>query len=187
MRKLQPKGPYRVLGWSFGGIVVQEVAAQLEAQGEALEMSILLDSALSGDEFPDLGHIDDTDLLIDQAEALGIAVEGLGEESLKEAILLAAKGDGFFPVAAEISDLDMMLQMVRHAPTLMAKWARCRQLTAPITFVRASDNARSDLQERLTEVTSGCVQIYDVPAIHTKMCDQSHSPIIAALLERILN
>ncbi|WP_163864655.1 non-ribosomal peptide synthetase [Myxococcus eversor] len=45
MRQLQPQGPYRIAGWSFGGIVVCEMARQLEARGEQVALLGLIDGA----------------------------------------------------------------------------------------------------------------------------------------------
>ncbi|MDC0708172.1 amino acid adenylation domain-containing protein [Stigmatella sp. ncwal1] len=45
MRKFQPHGPYRIAGWSFGGIVVCEMARQLEATGEKVALLALIDGA----------------------------------------------------------------------------------------------------------------------------------------------
>ncbi|MFO1460844.1 MAG: amino acid adenylation domain-containing protein [Verrucomicrobiota bacterium] len=43
MRALQPRGPYRLAGYSFGGLVALEMAQQLRAAGETVEMLFLLD------------------------------------------------------------------------------------------------------------------------------------------------
>ncbi|MFB9923885.1 amino acid adenylation domain-containing protein [Amycolatopsis halotolerans] len=44
IRSVQPHGPYYLLGWSFGGNLAQEVAAQLEAEGEEIGLLTLLDA-----------------------------------------------------------------------------------------------------------------------------------------------
>jgi thioesterase domain-containing protein len=44
IRKLQPRGPYRLLGYSFGGTVVLEMAHQLRAMGEEVEMLGMIDA-----------------------------------------------------------------------------------------------------------------------------------------------
>lgn len=44
IRSIQPTGPYRLLGWSFGGLVAHALTAKLEAQGEDVEFLCLLDS-----------------------------------------------------------------------------------------------------------------------------------------------
>ncbi len=43
IRRYQPVGPYRLAGFSFGGMLVQEMAAQLESLGEEVEFVFLLD------------------------------------------------------------------------------------------------------------------------------------------------
>jgi thioesterase domain-containing protein len=44
MRQVQPKGPYYLLGYSFGGSVALEMAHQLTAQGETIGLLGMLDS-----------------------------------------------------------------------------------------------------------------------------------------------
>ena len=44
IRKIQPKGPYFFLGYSFGGTTAFEIAHQLRVQGERVEMLGMLDS-----------------------------------------------------------------------------------------------------------------------------------------------
>jgi thioesterase domain-containing protein len=44
MRRVQPKGPYHLLGYSFGGVMVLEMAHQLLAAGETIGMLGMLDS-----------------------------------------------------------------------------------------------------------------------------------------------
>jgi amino acid adenylation domain-containing protein len=44
IRRIQPKGPYYLLGWSFGGKVVHSMAVQLEQQGERVALLAVLDT-----------------------------------------------------------------------------------------------------------------------------------------------
>ncbi|MCF4166898.1 amino acid adenylation domain-containing protein [Zavarzinia compransoris] len=44
IRAIQPHGPYHMLGWSFGGLVAQEIAHLLEAEGESVAFLCMLDS-----------------------------------------------------------------------------------------------------------------------------------------------
>ncbi len=44
LRRIQSHGPYRLLGWSLGGLVVHSMAAQLQAQGETVEFMGLMDA-----------------------------------------------------------------------------------------------------------------------------------------------
>jgi thioesterase domain-containing protein/2-polyprenyl-3-methyl-5-hydroxy-6-metoxy-1,4-benzoquinol methylase len=53
IRFVQPVGPYRILGWSFGGILAYEIAAQLVAASEDVAFVGLIDTAyLPGLEIP---------------------------------------------------------------------------------------------------------------------------------------
>ncbi len=52
LRAVQPQGPYRLGGWSMGGVVAFEMARQLAERGEAVEQLALLDvpaTALGGE------------------------------------------------------------------------------------------------------------------------------------------
>jgi enterobactin synthetase component F len=44
IRKVQPRGPYMLVGWSLGGLVAHEIAAQLCRSGEKVRLLGMLDS-----------------------------------------------------------------------------------------------------------------------------------------------
>lgn len=48
MRQVQKTGPYAILGYSFGGNLAVEVAAELESQGQKLELVCVIDSYAPG-------------------------------------------------------------------------------------------------------------------------------------------
>jgi thioesterase domain-containing protein len=56
IRTVQPSGPYRLLGWSLGGIIAHEVAVRLQAAGE--EASLILMDAYPILRMPDAGSVD---------------------------------------------------------------------------------------------------------------------------------
>ncbi|HEX8243800.1 MAG TPA: amino acid adenylation domain-containing protein, partial [Longimicrobium sp.] len=45
VRQMRPRGPYRLGGWSFGGVVAWEMAQQLAAAGAEVDMLALFDTA----------------------------------------------------------------------------------------------------------------------------------------------
>ena len=47
LRTVYPAGPYKLLGWSFGGVVAHELAIELNRRGCVVERLVLLDDALS--------------------------------------------------------------------------------------------------------------------------------------------
>jgi thioesterase domain-containing protein/acyl carrier protein len=44
IRRVQPRGPYRIGGECIGGVVAYEIAQQLRSRGEAIELLLLLDT-----------------------------------------------------------------------------------------------------------------------------------------------
>lgn len=48
IRALRPSGPYRLLGWSFGGTLAHEIAGQLEREGGIVDFLGLIDSVPNG-------------------------------------------------------------------------------------------------------------------------------------------
>ncbi|MEV2245996.1 amino acid adenylation domain-containing protein [Streptomyces sp. NPDC049970] len=48
VRAVRPHGPYRLLGWSFGGLVAHSLATRLQAEGEEVELLAMLDTAMVG-------------------------------------------------------------------------------------------------------------------------------------------
>ncbi|KAF9948776.1 hypothetical protein BGZ72_009363, partial [Mortierella alpina] len=44
IRKIQPQGPYHILGWSFGGTVAHNMAVVLQSQGESVPLLAIMDS-----------------------------------------------------------------------------------------------------------------------------------------------
>nr|PZN18952.1 MAG: hypothetical protein DIU75_15855 [Mycolicibacterium hassiacum] len=48
IQRTAPTGPYRLLGWSFGGVVAHELAVELRRRGCEVEVLILLDAQPTG-------------------------------------------------------------------------------------------------------------------------------------------
>ncbi|HEY9132927.1 MAG TPA: amino acid adenylation domain-containing protein [Dyella sp.] len=72
MRRIQPEGPYRLLGRSLGGVIAHTIAAQLSEQGERVELLAMIDSYLF---VQDSVH-DPADEVRAAMDFLGIATEG---------------------------------------------------------------------------------------------------------------
>ena len=81
LHKIQPRGPYHLLGWSFGGHVAHRLARRLQEKGEAVSLLAMLDSFPPGreDQPPEQGQ-DEASLLRSLAEAMGLVPEGKPDE-----------------------------------------------------------------------------------------------------------
>ena len=76
IRRVQPYGPYHLLGWSYGGLVAHAIASRLRAEGEPVGVLALLDAYP-----PEPGHADHTlsprEVFFDRLAAiLGVEHEG---------------------------------------------------------------------------------------------------------------
>ncbi|WP_339492983.1 condensation domain-containing protein, partial [Pseudomonas sp. EA_15y_Pfl2_R67] len=49
IRQVQPQGPYRIAGWSAGGLIAYEMARQLQADGEVVEFLGIIDASARPD------------------------------------------------------------------------------------------------------------------------------------------
>jgi len=136
---------------------------------------------------PDVEQGDETELLSNIVEEeLGLSSKGMSHMALKEVLLLEVKRTGLMPQAAEITDLNGIIAGMHQASALMAEWPGCSQLSAPITFVRASDNERTDLSERLSELTQGKVKIVSLSSTHFRMGNHENSRELALLVKDAL-
>ena len=70
MRRVQPRGPYHLLGWSFGGLIAHAIAGQLRADHEEVAFLALLDS------YPFVVDVDTTE--VDESRQVELALEFLG-------------------------------------------------------------------------------------------------------------
>uniref|UniRef100_UPI0012ECB9B3 thioesterase domain-containing protein n=1 Tax=Paraburkholderia ferrariae TaxID=386056 RepID=UPI0012ECB9B3 len=74
IRRVQPEGPYHLLGWSLGGVLAVEVAHCLERDAEAVHFVGLVDSAAPHEIVDAAGRI---------ANARAIAPRRIGDEELE--------------------------------------------------------------------------------------------------------
>ena len=115
LRAEQPEGPYRLGGWSMGGLIALEMARRLQATDE-VESLILIDSSLYGSDEP----ISPLVLMATIARALGVDIsagaDALDPETLDEEALLRRLADlcrqqGILP---DTGDSDAAVHMLRR-------------------------------------------------------------------------
>lgn len=72
LRAIQPHGPYRLAGWSFGGFLAYEMAQLLRRAGERVELVAMMDPILP---LPDPPGLSETQLLARRFERFGEFLE----------------------------------------------------------------------------------------------------------------
>ncbi|NJQ04799.1 amino acid adenylation domain-containing protein [Streptomyces lonarensis] len=129
LRAVQPHGPYRLLGWSFGGNVAQEVAARLEQAGEEVALLALLDAF----PLPPLDDLDSADRdTVFRALLLNVGVESAvleGDAPLDATTVRDAFRESGSPLGAlEPATIDHMVDnfagqsqlMRQHTPSVFS-------------------------------------------------------------------
>jgi enterobactin synthetase component F len=80
IRRVQPAGPYKLLGWSMGGLLAHEVTRRLEADGEEIEYLAVLDAYpyLQGNK----RATDETQLVKSALSFMGLSANSLPADAL---------------------------------------------------------------------------------------------------------
>ncbi|MFP1890397.1 amino acid adenylation domain-containing protein [Lonsdalea quercina] len=76
IRAAQPEGPYRLIGWSFGGTMVYEIAAQLLGQDQQVEFMGMLDTRLPDSPEGFTVPLDELLAMTDEEEMMAFLVRG---------------------------------------------------------------------------------------------------------------
>ncbi|TWH16746.1 amino acid adenylation domain-containing protein [Rhodococcus rhodochrous J45] len=177
IRRVQPHGPYHLLGWSLGGVVAHAVAVELRRAGEIVDTLALLDSHLVVGASPAVGT---RDMLRD----LGLPVDD-GEPSFEHAaaVLDEAFGGGTGLTAAHLERLhagstDTARAARRHEPDTFdgdALFFTAARSETPVPAVAAWHN-----------VIAGEIHQYRLDCDHHEMVSaRAVETIIAVLSARL--
>jgi thioesterase domain-containing protein len=184
IRAVQPAGPYRLAGWSFGGLVAFELTCQLVAAGEEVAQLALLDSRtphLLGQ--PAAPH----EAVMAFAGAMGrqfgvapafrLALPAGEVAEQLEALLAQGQADGML-------DADVTLeQLQRRFGVIMAHQRAAAQYeppvyTGPLTVLYADaaqdGYARSDPSLGWATMLDRAVAVVAVPGDHYTMLQPPH-------------
>jgi amino acid adenylation domain-containing protein len=163
LRRVQPSGPYRLLGWSFGGVVAQAMATQLQRDGEQVAILVLLDA------YPVAGR-GPVEFTPGQALAAVLASLGVepGADELSSAEAMARLVEAKSPVAGLGEDALVAMARVFAANTQMMCRFVPEVFTGDLIHVRATmgktvDSPRADDWESYVD---GRVRRYEVEATH---------------------
>ena len=195
VRAVRPAGPYRLGGWSVGGVIAFEMARQLHAAGEEVELLALLDS------YPPLGgeyraEPGDTELLLFLARDLGypraelaalgerLAGHAPAERPERLAAALAERVPEAAPGAAELRERAEAYRRTLHAAAgyRPAAWA------GRATLVLAAEGPGGPGDPRLgwSALTPLPPEVRTAPGDHHGMLAGANARALAALLDPLL-
>ncbi|MER5885313.1 amino acid adenylation domain-containing protein [Streptomyces sp. NPDC001941] len=170
VREVQPAGPYRLLGWSTGGIIAHAMAAHLEEAGQQVELLAVLD-AYPAEGFRELPVPDDAEAL----ESL-LTMGGYGPDTLDGAALTlpgvidVLRREGSPLASLETSTFDALREIYLHVNHLVRAYDH-RVLDADVLFFRATVDTIDDAltPDTWTPYVRGRIDNTDVACSHKDM------------------
>jgi thioesterase domain-containing protein len=143
IRQIQAQGPYRLAGWSMGGLLALELTRQLEAQGQTIEWLGLFDSTF---------HAEDETLAWDALQA--IVQQELSSDSRQR---LTAQ------CLTELRTATAELSRVEQLRFALLQWASANglSLNAPMAYVEQTLNVMADARR--------WVNGYSVPVVQATL------------------
>jgi thioesterase domain-containing protein len=146
VREVQSAGPYRLAGWSMGGVVAYEMARQLAAAGERVELLALLDtlSPVVWAAEPALSEVDlAAAFAFDVARLSGVAVpdvdlSGFDLEGALALILKLGREAGVLAPGVEPAELRRLFDRFRANRRALATYQPL-PYAGPATLFRAAE------------------------------------------------
>jgi thioesterase domain-containing protein/acyl carrier protein len=196
LRAVQPNGPYRLAGYSLGGNIVYEIAQQLRAAGEAVELLALLDA--DGPDYPILQpFLVRTSKHLQHATSLGVrgmvrylsARAGNLTRKLRRAEVQAPD---LFTKEAESEALPAhVVEATERALTpVLRAWERYRPVpyNGDVLLVRATQRQTmigvmdDDPMLGWTPMLHGAVTQVEIDCDHFSLLRPARAPALAAIL-----
>jgi amino acid adenylation domain-containing protein len=181
VRAFQPHGPYYLLGASFGGLVIYEMAQQLLAQGEQVAFLGMLNTnypvySLRKRLGCHLGHLKQRGV---RNYALGLS------QSLKRRLNRPAAPEVEVQTVVQDQEDEALVRTVAAILEAEQNYVPSnRRYPGKITFFWADDAPRDFEDNRLawTKIAAGGCEIHIVPGTHTKMREEPH---VQKLVEKL--
>ncbi|MGE5322035.1 MAG: thioesterase domain-containing protein, partial [Actinomycetota bacterium] len=193
MCQMQPEGPYRIGGWSLGGVIAFEMACQLESEGKEVALLALFDSHVSSSHSTQIRNprqpVDDSYLMKKFAADLGIrmaethaSADSDGQTALLE-LIRRAQEQGSLP-----ADVNPLIA-ARLFNTFKANFQALHEYV-PGTFGGRVDyfepEHRNGTTSAPTDIWSnlarGGLERHLVPGDHYSMFNKENSIVIAGKL-----
>src|ERR1700738_2835269 len=192
IRQIQPTGPYLLLGWSFGGLLAYEVAAQLEAAGESVALLAILDSHpwLSSKEFELPQPQEVLESLLRMQDYDQVALDALPKPLSYSTVVSLIKRGGHFP-ALVVDTIEMFPRADVHvrttAPRLASQFRPTSKLSTEMTlFVAGLDHAAEEFSHRWLPHLNGRLDIHPLQTTHNEMTSPASFAAIGPVLARKL-
>jgi phthiocerol/phenolphthiocerol synthesis type-I polyketide synthase E len=186
LRRVAPRGPYRLGGSSMGGLVAYEMAQQIVEAGEEVDLLALLDTAAPSamPRHPE-GDAEILDYLL--RGRLPVTLEELSKLSPDEQlslVLTQARETGALPPDLDLDGARRLVAMVRSHLTALFGY-RPRPYPGKVLFFRAGERQAWDApypERAWIELAQGGIEIQRVPGDHITMHHAPNLPVLVRAL-----
>lgn len=182
VRRVQPEGPYHLLGWSVGGIIAHAMAEVFERSGARVDMLAMLD-AYPCDRWRDAPPPDEGAALRALLLMGGIDPATSATPLTRDAVIATLQASGH-PLGALAPDtIAGIVRVVEHNSELVRRH-RHHPVACTLTHFRAAlDHRDTDLSPLEWRPYVDDVQVHEIEALHAHMTGSHASRAIARVLE----
>jgi amino acid adenylation domain-containing protein len=186
IQRIQPQGPYHLLGWSFGGVVAYAMACRLQQMGERVALLGIMDSYPSTDERQS-SPMTEEKLMKEIVPMLGLDLVDIGDGPLDfTAVYLAAKSAGQIPADFDERIARRNMEMLLHNSILEQKF-RARHYDGDILFFFADvKEGEYRLPSSWQPYISGKLEAHTVHCKHYEMTEPAPIKMIGKILNQKL-
>jgi amino acid adenylation domain-containing protein len=193
LREVRPEGPYRLGGWSMGGVIAFEMAQQLRRRGERIESLVLVDAPVPDGKAE--RTMSDRELLESFSRDL-MAVQGLvgreisgeipelGDGTDLHDLVSVAQASGLLPKELGAGEIELHFEVFkRNQRALQAYRAERYPGEVHLIVGDRGEGGRDQMVEGWRTLVAG-MDVVELPADHYALLREPH---VSEIAERLLD
>jgi len=191
IRRIQPHGPYHLVGWSFGGLVAHAIACQLQQENEAVPLLALLDSYPSEpghkpEIVQDQREPEEREIVPVLAEILRFDMRHMENAELNiSGLIEAARRSGHTLGLMDVGQVRRLWQMVLHHDELRRRFSPGKFHGELLLFAATEGRAVPQSPERWRPYVNS-IEVHELQCHHTEMTDPGPLSIIGRAIQQHL-
>ncbi|QKW49146.1 non-ribosomal peptide synthetase [Streptomyces buecherae] len=181
IRTVQPHGPYRLLGWSVGGVVAHTVAVRLQEAGERVELLALMD-AYPSDQWRDLAIPAQADAPRALLRMAGFDIQE-GRALTREQVLDTLRRERSALASLPEYTLSAVVDIVVNNATLMREHEH-RAFDGDVLFFTAAAPRPEDwlTRDAWQPYVTGRLVNHDIDCLHPQLTQPDALAVVAAAI-----
>ncbi len=189
MRRVQPKGPYRLAGWSLGAVIAYEMAYQLIGADETVEFLGMIDAiAPVGTSLPAMDDFEVLRQVIRDrwAATLGPAVvQELSDLNDIAKLLETCQARGYLPDHITVHDIQRLLKNRRLIPEMTRRYSPA-SLPMKVDFFDADDELPAPFSRNWEPLIGNTVRRHVIGGTHRTITHPPHLQRLATAMAEAL-